>query len=253
VQEPNPTGHTEHTREQDTINQQTGDHGAGNIPPSQAGEHSDPEEAPACPREEPQKVTVKRRLEREGRWADIEPVRDDMMRAARKERRMSKTDAQAWVYSELDRMYPPPDPSPDRLPGEGSGLVTPGVASQIRGLSDLPEDWPELPANASLSSEVGWVQANRLRIVEDQASGATSVHLDRALSPAPSWAALGWLETSIRSYAKFVDVAAKATAIDDGDGAVVRRERVSIDDVQRLLDEMMPDGPTCPECGQTIE
>jgi hypothetical protein len=127
------------------------------------------------------------------------------------------------------------------VPGEGNPQGPPRDASQIRGLSDLPGDWPELPANASLSAEVGWVQANRLRIVEDQASGATSVHLDRALSPAPSWAALGWLETSIRSYAKFVDVAAKATAVDDGEGAVVRRERVALDDVLRLLDEMAPD------------
>ena len=97
------------------------------------------------------------------------------------------------------------------------------------------------------------MQANRLRIVTEHPSGATSVHLDHALSPAPSWAALGWLETSIRSYAKYVDVAAKATAIADGEASVVRRERMAIEEVQRLLDEMMPDGPTCPECGQTIE
>jgi len=107
VQEPNPTGHTEHTREQDTIDQQTGDHGAGNIPPSRAGEHSDPAEAPARPREEPLKVTVKRRLEQEGRWAgQIEFERNEMMRLARK-RGMSKSEAQAWTYAELDRMYPP--------------------------------------------------------------------------------------------------------------------------------------------------
>ena len=192
----------------------TVDPGTGDDQPSPAGDDQ-ADGHPAHPRE-PLKVTVKRRLEAEGRWADIEPVRDDMMRAARKERRMSKTDAQEWVYAELDRMYPPPVPSPDRLPGDGSAQAVPRDDGQIRGLSDLPTDWPDLPANASLSSEVGWVQANRLRIVEDQASGATSVHLDRALSPAPSWAALGWLETSIRSYAKFVDVAAKATAVDDG-------------------------------------
>ena len=89
---------------------------------------------------------------------------------------------------------------------------------------------------------MGWVQANRLRIVEEQAGGATSVHLDRSLSPAPSWAALGWLETSIRSYAKFVDVAAKATASDDGEAAVMWRERMAIEEVKRLLDEMRRPG-----------
>ena len=128
--------------------------------------------------------------------------------------------------------------------------MAPGVSSQIRGLADLPDDWPDLPANASLSSEVGWVQANRLRIVADQPGGATSVHLDRSLSPAPSWAALGWLETSIRSYAKYVDVAAKATASADGDAGVVRRERMAIEEMEALLDEMMPPD-ACPECGRT--
>ena len=68
---------------------------------------------------------------------------------------------------------------------------------QIQGLGDIPASWPDLPDNASLAVEVGWVQAQRLRIVTAQASGATVVHLDRAGAPAPSWAALGWIETSM--------------------------------------------------------
>ena len=236
-------GHTVNTGEQNALDQQTDDEDVGNIPPSPAGEHSDPAEAPARPREEPQKVTVKRRLEQEGRWAEIEPQRDEMMRLARKQQGMSKLDAQSWVYSELDRLYPPPVPSPGTLPGDEIAQPPPGATSQIRGLSDLPGGWPELPANASLSAEVGWVQANRLRIVTEQASGSSSVDLGHALSPAPSWAALGWLETSIRSYAKYVDVAARATASDGGESGVVRRERVALDEVRGLLDEMMDDDP----------
>ncbi len=71
-------------------------------------------------------------------------------------------------------------------------------------------------------------------MIEERARVAAVVHLDRALSPAPSWAALGWLETSIRSYAKYVDVAAKATASDDGEAAVMRRERVAIEGGERV-------------------
>ncbi len=56
----------------------------------------------------------------------------------------------------------------------------------------------------------------------------------------PSWAALGWLETSIRSYAKYVDVAAKATSSDDGE--VMRRERRAIEEVAALIDEMSDQG-----------
>ena len=76
-------------------------------------------------------------------------------------------------------------------------------------------------------------------------------HLDRALSPAPSWAALGWLETSIRSYAKYVDVAAKASSADDGESAVMRRERMAIEEVQALLEEMKEEWK-CPHCGKPI-
>lgn len=209
-------------------------------------------------------LTVTQRLQREGRWKDLEPERNDMMKLARK-RGMSKREAQQWVYGELDRMYPPTehslssergsdDEKAQSSPQQGldSGHNTGHIPGHIRGLSDIPAAWPELPANASLASEVGWVQANRLRVIEDKAAGPTLVHLGQALSPAPSWAALGWLETSIRSYAKYVDVAARATATDDGEAAVVRRERMAIEEVRALLDEMMPDGKPCPTCGHTI-
>ncbi len=96
------------TEEQDTLDQNNAEQGMGDVPrQAQAGEHLDPAEAPARPREEPLKVTVKRRLEAEGRWAGrIELERNEMMKAARKQG-MSKLDAQTWVYGELDRMCPP--------------------------------------------------------------------------------------------------------------------------------------------------
>ncbi|WP_145380212.1 hypothetical protein [Symmachiella dynata] len=148
-----------------------------------------------------------------------------------KKRFPDKASRQQWVYGELHRMYPPIQ----------NGKISHSDAGQIQGLSAIPDAWPELPANASLAAEVAWVQANRLRIVEERSSGATLVHLARALSPAPSWAALGWLETSIRSYAKYVDVAAKATASGDDEALVWRHERMAIVEVERLLDEMRED------------
>jgi len=168
-----------------------------------------------------------------------------MMKLARK-RGMSKSEAQSWVYAELDRMYPPLEkgtlsPSDGPTGDPEKGTLSPS-GGQIQGLGDIPECWSDLPANASLATEIGWVQANRLRIVEERTSGATVVHLGRALSPAPSWAALGWLETSIRSYAKFVDVAAKTTASDGGEAEVWRRERMALEEVRALLDEMRGEG-----------
>ena len=50
------------------------------------------------------------------------------------------------------------------------------------------------------------------------------------------------METSIRSYAKYVDVAARAPAVVDGEAAVWRRERVAIEEMIALLDEMRLDG-----------
>jgi hypothetical protein len=192
-------------------------------------------------------LTVTQRLQREGRWKDIEPERNEMMKLARKT--MEKPQAQLWVYAELDRMYPPAgdpqnpplagDPASPSLPASTTKPANGGSDSeQIQGLGDLPAVWPELPANASLSAEIAWVQANRLRIVEERPGAATLVRLGRAMSPAPSWAALGWLETSIRSYAKYVDVAAKATSTEEGEAAVMKRERMAQAEVEALLAEM---------------
>ncbi len=58
-------------------------------------------------------LTVTQRLQREGRWyGQIERERNEMMKLARKQG-MTKIAAQAWVYGELDRLYPPEgDPVP---------------------------------------------------------------------------------------------------------------------------------------------
>jgi hypothetical protein len=110
----------------------------------------------------------------------------------------------------------------------------------VTGLSDIPAEWPTLPPNATLSAEIQWVQANRLSVVRDLGDHAI-VDLRKAMSPAPSWAALGWLETSIRAYSKFVDVAAKVTATQQDEQDMIRRERLAIDEIRSLLAEMLID------------
>ena len=88
-----------------------------------------------------------------------------MMRLARKT--MPKVEARLWDYGELDRMYPPAEKPP--LAGSEQSQIPPMAGSDgIQGLSDLPDDWPDLPANASMSTEITWVRANRLRIVEER-------------------------------------------------------------------------------------
>lgn len=179
-------------------------------------------------------LSVTRRLQRDGRWAEVEPIRNRMMKECRNQG-MSKPEAQAWTYSELNRLYPPLET--ERMDGSDYHLGS-AEGGNVTGLSDIPTSWGELPANASLQAEIAWCQANRLRCVRET-SDRVVVDLSRALSPAPSFAALGWLETSIKTYAKFVDVAAKATASNDGEQAEIRREQQSIDEVRRLLAEML--------------
>jgi len=129
---------------------------------------------------------------------------------------------------------PEPAPPAPSAPPE----PTSSTNGHIQGIEALPSAWPALPANASQQAELGWVQANRLSCIEQQPSGAIRVHLDRAHEPAPSRAALGWLETSIRSYAKYVDVAARSLRDEQDDQDHKRRERMAMDDIEGLLAEM---------------
>jgi hypothetical protein len=202
---------------------------------------------------------ITKRLQKEGRWfGQAEQTRDQMMREC-KGRFDTKEQAQQWVYGELDRMYPPPEPEPvvvepEAVAVEGVSIQTVEPAAtepvadagshartrdgHLAGLDQIPADWLPLTDNAALPVELSWVQAQRLRIVEERPNGSTVVHLDRAGSPAPSWAALGWLETSIRSYAKFIEICAKGLTQQDHDSDMVKRERRSIAEVRSLLEEM---------------
>lgn len=193
--------------------------------------------APVSHKRDVDPLSVTKRLQRDGRWPEVEPVRNRLIKECRK-RGMNKPEAQAWTYSELDRLYPP-------LANEQSPIVDSEMGSidrgPVSGLSDLPASWGMLPGNTSLSDEIGWVQANRLWVVEEKSDGSTVVHLDRAISPAPSWSALSWLEASIRVHSKFVDVAVKAAANMHDEQESVRQELVQIDNLRSILAEMTKD------------
>ena len=212
--------------------------------------------------------------------ASLSLARNEMMRLGRS-RFPDKAERQAWVYSELDRLYPPsgsvqePPKAPEaaaeepkapkeeeaidaaqvstasstdaelkagdvsaaEVDGEPPVQAEPAgevVSRETRPFARLPRKWPELPPTASLAVEIGWVQAERLRIVNQDGT----IRLDRARSPAPSWSALAWLETSVRSYAKFVEVAAKVAGAGQDDQAQERQERMALDEVRSLLAEM---------------
>ena len=198
-------------------------------------------------------LEITRNWQRDGRWSEVEPHRDQMMREARRSG-LSKEDAREKVYAKLLEMFPQAKQQTEEPASEAGGVVdqvavtaettasTGGTHARdeaaVTGLDAIPVDWPALPPNAKLSVEIQWVQANRLSVVRDLGDRAV-VDLGKAMTPAPSWSALGWLETSIRAYAKFVDVAAKASATLEDEREVVRREKLAIEEVRELLAEML--------------
>jgi hypothetical protein len=57
------------------------------------------------------------------------------------------------------------------------------------------------------------------------------------------------IETSIRAYAKFVDVAAKVTVTQQDEQDMVRQERRAIDEIRGLLAESTADRVISDACG----
>lgn len=129
---------------------------------------------------------------------------------------------------------PVPEQEPAPEPASPIGDKSPPPDDGIAGLGELPADWPELPANASLQVEIAWVSANRLRVRD-----GNGVDLSRALSPAPSYSALSWLETSILFPSKFADISVKATQNQEDEKEHIRREKMSIEEVRAILAEML--------------
>ncbi|REJ82660.1 MAG: hypothetical protein DWQ29_13060 [Planctomycetota bacterium] len=177
------------------------------------------------------KIELTERLRREGRWSEASKFKDDEIKRLRAEEGLNREDAKERAWELMAEEYPP-------LPLAETDTVTENVTMRVQGVGEIPSSWPDLPHNASLQSELNWVQANRLRVVEERSYGSTVVHLDRARSPAPSWSALSWLETSIRSYAKFVDVVARNVKEEQDEQSWVKHERMAIEEVEALMEEM---------------
>ena len=157
---------------------------------------------------------------------------------------MSRKASVAYATREVEKIIPPPpglpplppvqvDPEP---PADPEPVAQPAVVAStggVEGLGDIPPGWPSLPANATLPAEVAWVHANRLLVRRGE-----GVDLSRSLAPAPSYAALSWLETSILYPAKWADVTVKAAqGQEDDDTGAVRRERIALAEVATLLAE----------------
>ena len=165
--------------------------------------------------------------------------------------------AYEWATRETDRLFPaplppepPPPPEPEPVipddpppePEEPEAIPEPeAIIAADKPAADslvfaVPESWGELPDNATLQAEIAWVSANRLRVRD-----GSGVDLSRAKTPAPSYSALSWLETSILFPSKFADISVKATANQDDEKELIRREKMSIEEIRSILAEMLED------------
>lgn len=173
------------------------------------------------------RIDLTDRLRTEGRWAEASQFKDQELRKLRVGG-MSKSEASETAWEAMAEKYPP-------LPD----VETAAASVRIQGLGDIPASWGEIPANASLQAELAWVQSNRLAVVFEQANGDAVVRLELSRLPAPSWAALSWLETSILFPNKFADISVKATQNQEDEQEHVRREKMAIDEIRGLLAEML--------------
>lgn len=177
---------------------------------------------------------VQHRLMRQKLWkGQADATRDELYVAGRKLKKThgwTREQVQWWVWSQLDEMYPAPEPEsaqPDRPQDQSAGIV---------GLTDLPDSWGQLPDTAQQASEFAWVQANRLLIVRTQGSRSV-IDYRRARGPAPSMASISWLEYSILNPAGWSSMAAKGMAVEEDESEFIRQERLAIKDIESILAE----------------
>jgi len=170
-------------------------------------------------------------------WVIEERGKMEAARAARQEETAAKLAELEEAESEPDVVEPEAEPEAEEAepPVEAPAKTEePPADLGVAGLGEIPPSWPELPANAMLQVEIAWVTANRLKV-----RSGKGVDLSRALSPAPSYSALSWLETSILFPAKFADISVKATAQTDDEKEELRRERLAIEEIRSILREMI--------------
>jgi len=175
------------------------------------------------------KIALMERLRREGRWNAASKFKDDALRDFRA-KGMKRDEASDAAWGAMEQAFPPTD----AVASTTDIRAEEPIDTRVLGLSEIPAGWPTLPANASLQVEVSWVSANRLRV-----RNGNGVDLSRALSPAPSYAALSWLETSILFPSKFADISVKATQNQEDEAQHIRREKLAIEEIRGILAEML--------------
>jgi len=208
----------------------------------------DMEEANAAALEEQsRRIRLRETWERQGRWEEasafLEGVREKVIAQG-----MLEPEASAFAWTRAEIAYP--------LKLEGNrfgekkgrwkqqgGKEAKEVLEQYgdpQGQPDLrvPKSWGSLPGGVREREEVEWVAQNIGLVVKDRGQKPRYV-LQRALRPAPSHRALNFLAFAVGNWNTFwKDVYPKYTAGSDEERDGGRRERMKIEEISRILDEM---------------
>jgi hypothetical protein len=102
-----------------------------------------------------------------------------------------------------------------------------------------------LPAGAPRDVEIEWVHQERILVIEKRRGKESRLHLERATRPAPSKGAVALMQTAASADLEFTEMLFRAKPSDDDDAEMVKRERKSLAEVERILDEML-ESKRCP-------
>ena len=100
-----------------------------------------------------------------------------------------------------------------------------------------PESWGALPESAPFDAEVEWVHQNMVLVIEDRGTKPPRFHWDRARTSPPSYGAQNLMQFAATNRAGFMSMLQRVKPGMGGDGELVRREKVRIEEIRRILEQ----------------
>jgi len=177
------------------------------------------------------KIGLHDRLRRSGQWPEAAAWKNAKIKELRAGG-MSRAEAKETAWRLLAEQYPPePDPGP-----AGDGAAAKCTATGHVG--PLPTTWGDLPESAPFDAEVEWVHQNMVLVIEDRGTKPPIFHWDRAQSPAPSHGAQNLMHFAATNRAGFMNMLQRIKPGMAGDDDIVRREKVRIEEIRRILQEL---------------
>lgn len=129
--------------------------------------------------------------------------------------------------------------------GEGGTIPTVVIAAPPEEPRDIKPRWPakwprqdELPGSVRLEDEVNWAYENASLAICKLTNGQTVLKLWKCCEPPPSRGALLWMDAAMNNPKAFQDTVAKVKMKPQDDPEAARRERKSIEEIERILDRM---------------